>query len=363
MKDGILENKILKKVELAKTIIKKCRTKSGFQASVGLYGGSFWTRDLFYSIDSVLDLGYGPTVKKHIQEVLERQKATGEVPTFYVSLVSRGFAKGMLVYLWQLIKGKRKFKSDLEYTARWHRFMADNEYSLVMVMHHYVKKTKDTAFLNNNRGKIRKSVDFVNSSLEDFMIRGIGFHDAMKNYENKFCILSQVLLYHFYQCIGNKEYARNVKKKINTVFWNDRLGYYVDYIGSDHFDTLAHALAIIYGVVPKDRINKVVKAFSIASSKYGYKNITPTYPQGECGYAPYFYQNSTIWPFVHGFAILALIKTGNIKLAKEEFIKFTNQIGCNEWYDARTGKPMGSSGQLWSAALYLQVYENFKKYL
>jgi hypothetical protein len=64
-----------------------------------------------------------------------------------------------------------------------------------------------------------------------------------------------------------------------------------------------------------------------------------------------------VWPFVVGYAILALRKIGTpeaLALADEQIAKLRG-IGCAEWYDPETGVGYGSPAQGWSASLRAQV--------
>ena len=70
-------------------------------------------------------------------------------------------------------------------------------------------------------------------------------------------------------------------------------------------------------------------------------------------------QSFVIWPFIHGFAILALLKMGERALADQPFDEYTALSGFWEYYDPKTGKGYGAEEQLWSAALYLRVAAEF----
>jgi glycogen debranching enzyme len=76
---------------------------------------------------------------------------------------------------------------------------------------------------------------------------------------------------------------------------------------------------------------------------------------------PYQYHNGGIWPFVGGFWICALEKTGQSALAREELGKLAqanqkNNWQFNEWFHGKTGKPMGMPGQSWNAGAFLLAY-------
>lgn len=66
-------------------------------------------------------------------------------------------------------------------------------------------------------------------------------------------------------------------------------------------------------------------------------------------------QYGVIWPFIHGFMILAALKAGDVALAKTQYEKWNKVKGFFEWYDPVSGQGYGSNEQLWSAALYLCV--------
>ncbi len=73
---------------------------------------------------------------------------------------------------------------------------------------------------------------------------------------------------------------------------------------------------------------------------------------------PYQYHNGGIWPFIAGFWVLLLQKTGRKDLAQQELARYAevcriNNWEFNEWLHGKTGKPMGMPGQSWNAAMFL----------
>jgi hypothetical protein len=181
------------------------------------------------------------------------------------------------------------------------------------------------------------------------------WRDAMKIYVGKFLLSNQVVLFKMLRCLGEEELASQVRESINFWLWDDGLGHYQDFFGSEHFDCLGHSLGILWDVFPRARIKRIVKKFGLVATPFGFKNIHPPYPKSKCGQRPGVYQNSTVWPFVDSYAILALIKTKNLRWAKEEFLKMVRLEGFNEWYDPIIGVGRGSSGQLWSASTFCEV--------
>jgi glycogen debranching enzyme len=75
------------------------------------------------------------------------------------------------------------------------------------------------------------------------------------------------------------------------------------------------------------------------------------------------YQVGSIWPFICGFYVAALVAAKRFDLAEEKLIALTQAMklstdssllfGSNEWIKAQTGMPMGQNWQTWSAAMYL----------
>ncbi len=67
-----------------------------------------------------------------------------------------------------------------------------------------------------------------------------------------------------------------------------------------------------------------------------------------------------MWPFLGGFYVAALVKTGRIDAAAQmlEKLALLNHLGqFNEWHHGETGSPMGAEDQAWSAGMYLFASE------
>jgi glycogen debranching enzyme len=80
---------------------------------------------------------------------------------------------------------------------------------------------------------------------------------------------------------------------------------------------------------------------------------------------PHQYHNGGIWPFVAGFWVMLLTKTGRKELAWQELARYAevcrvNNWSFNEWFHGRTGEPMGMNGQSWNAAMFIMAYHALK---
>ncbi|MEM2928545.1 MAG: hypothetical protein QXP60_06240 [Nitrososphaerota archaeon] len=346
------------KLEEAKKTIEKCVGKNGFYASHDSYYGEYWIRDLIYSMKTLLNLGYKNLVKKNLIFFLENQKESGEIP-FKITNIN------IPSFLYSIFNFIRRPRTPFFPTPPklFYPFIPDSTILTIIGIYEYSKLCNDNEILQTYEKKIIKALDFLKKKANkkfNFII-GADWRDAMENYKNKYVFCNQILFFKMYQLIGEDRKAEKIKENINNIFWKEELGHYIDYIGGEnHIDVLGHALALIYDVPYKKYFEKIIKSIKKASTKFGYRNLWPPYKEEICNQKINSYQNSSIWPFIHGFVIIAFKKIGLKEEAEKEFIKFTNLKGFNEWYSPIDGRPSGSMYQLWSAALYLQAYEILK---
>jgi len=73
------------------------------------------------------------------------------------------------------------------------------------------------------------------------------------------------------------------------------------------------------------------------------------------------YHNGGSWPFVGGFWVMLLARLGKEKDAWRELerLALANRVNdweFNEWFQGRTGEPMGMPRQSWNAALFILAY-------
>ncbi|MFH0891570.1 MAG: glycoside hydrolase 100 family protein [Candidatus Falkowbacteria bacterium] len=159
----------------------------------------------------------------------------------------------------------------------------------------------------------------------------------------------------------------------------DNVPYYLHYIGhknaSDRCDVYANALAILFGVASPARAKAIVRWFrdKKISRKYPAIALYPPIERKDYDWRPYLdeenkpynYHNGGIWPFVGAFYVMALRKTGHLDPARKELARLAeanriNNWQFNEWFQGKTGKPMGMHGQSWNAATFLLAYHYLK---
>ena len=85
---GCMSGAFFEKEELAKKVIENCRMEKGFYASTQRYH-ELWLRDLVYSEDVLLKLGYQKDIKNHLSELIKLQRTNGQMPTVIDFSVSK----------------------------------------------------------------------------------------------------------------------------------------------------------------------------------------------------------------------------------------------------------------------------------
>jgi hypothetical protein len=209
---------------------------------------------------------------------------------------------------------------------------------------------------------------------------------------------------------GEHQRARLVAEKINRYFWyegdgnmlrhvahtfstesqeaQDSLGrkrwlpvkrvlvserYYVPYLGfravGEWFDALGNLLAILSGVADESRTATILDfierhGMAVAPMRSLTPVIEPGHPDWRDYYGmlnlPHHYHNGGIWPFIGGFYVAALVRSGRLKeagRALDQLAVLNREGGFNEWHHGETGKPMGVAAQAWSAGMYLFAHE------
>ena len=161
--------------------------------------------------------------------------------------------------------------------------------------------------------------------------------------------------------------------------------YYLPYVAfrdyADRFDTLGNLLAILTGATIPDQTARILDfIYGVGlDNPYPIRVLYPVIRPGEQDWRhyylvrnlnqPYHYHNGGIWPFVGGFYVATLVKAGKLAEAEQQLAKLAelNSLGrkevweFNEWFHGESGRPMGYSGQSWSAAMYIYAYETVKR--
>lgn len=147
------------------------------------------------------------------------------------------------------------------------------------------------------------------------------------------------------------------QSKAFTRCWNGR--YFRDYVGTEHFDILGNALAVLYEIADENQMESIFEHAISKTTPYGIPMGETFLPALSDEESKDMERGEVIWPFVNGYMLKAMILHGGQKwkqVAQSEFEKWNRLSGHFEWYSVSTGKGYGSSDQTWSAALYIIVH-------
>lgn len=354
--EGDVSGALLEKEEKAKRVIERCRRERGFYASTQRYH-ELWLRDLVYSVDVLLKLGYARDIENHLSEFIKLQRRSGQMPTVIDFSVSK------------LIR------------QTYQSCSSDTEILFVIGMLKYAGSSGNQ-FFKENEEAVKLCLAFIEGKLDEHqLIPGMDWRDAMPAYTGKFLLANQMILADMYDLLGDSAAANLVKENVNEFFYSRNLCCYADTINWEngevkqdhHFDCFGNALAIINGTASDQVSKSILYGFNDAKTVFGYRNILPYYEFNRakllltwyftCGVAngaflrnkPGLYQNSAIWPFVEIRVIEALKKLQLNSEAEAALNLMIDRKGFNEFYSPTTGVPGGSEGQLWTAAAVLSA--------
>lgn len=157
--------------------------------------------------------------------------------------------------------------------------------------------------------------------------------------------------------------------------------YYLPYVAfreyGDYCDVLGNLLAILCGVADAERSDAIIRyLYQIGAARpYPTKALYPAIHPGNPDWREYYrsrnlnlphqYHNGGIWPFIGGFHIATLVKTGwhdeAMNLLRDLAVACSLGVAepweFNEWLHGQTGNPMGYACQAWSAGMFLYAYE------
>lgn len=145
-------------------------------------------------------------------------------------------------------------------------------------------------------------------------------------------------------------------------------------------DVYGNILAGLFNVLDIER-SRVAFRFMWgvgANEPYPVANLYPTVNVGDPGWRNYYtvnllnlphhYHNGGIWPFIGAQWVRYVSRLGLKDIAQQELYKLAkvNKLGINdewefnEWVHGQTGRPMGKSYQAWSAAGFIQAYDELQ---
>lgn len=339
----------------ARSVIQRCEAPGGFYAG-GDYR-QYWMRDLVYGMEALLDLGCLERVEAHMAQFLDPVASGGRIPARIETPEGRlhGAVRPRLWFTALRQRGPYILRNLAQYPDPFQRWTMDSA-PLALIGLRRLQRAKSKLPRERSAEIARLKAGVASRrDPETGLLRGAGWMDAMDVYNGRFSLCGLAVQHRMHLAWGEKKAVERTRMVLEVGFWDPALGFYRDHDRGRAFDTTAHALLLQDEAIPGEHVPKVLKALEWAATRFGYLNLAPPYPAHACSQWPRVYQNSTVWPFVQGQAILALVTVGEERTARREMEKWNRLRGFNEWYDPGTGRPEGSPDQLWSAALFLQA--------
>ena len=122
-------------------------------------------------------------------------------------------------------------------------------------------------------------------------------------------------------------------------------------------------VGILFGVIPRDRAEKIVESLNTRSlTEYGICETYPYYP-AEFGYEPATYHNGAVWPWLSFVDVWGRLELGRraeafdlIKRVAYSDLVASGDWSANEHINSLTGQNLGFQLQGWNAGLFGVVF-------
>ncbi len=364
MKEARTTGAVRAKIRAARELIESCVSPRGMGiwASRERYEHQLWTRDFVLAAAPALRLmGREDVVSAHLLQLSRRQRPSGKIPILFLdsdlaflrAKVERSIREGKMSFMLQ----RYLETGGVEDLSPWTR---DSEFLFAIGMLEHLDTLAASSVRQDECAiPAARALVYVRKELMiDGLVRGADWRDTNTWLNDAALLSNNCLLYHALRLALRKRWAGKLKKLINDRFWTG--SGYRDYLGVETADALGQALGILYDVIPKYRYPAVLRSFDELHTPRGYlaNDCRPnprTPAERKLLRLKRMKQSFVIWPFIHGYVILALLKMGKGELAERAFREYTALSGFWEYYDPKTGKGYGAKEQLWSAALYLRA--------
>ena len=361
-----MKQKRINKLKEARSILECSIGPLGIFAGCDRYENQYWTRDFVLAgKDSLILLNRDEVIRKQLIAIAERQRNSGSIPSRFakdrIHFAKKLFKEEVLGdwrYLFHKLLTSQIYlikRNPLNF-HRWFIWYADSEILFIIAAREYIDKTNDKNVVPLLNQKIDKAFNYIEKKLmQDGLVVGSDWRDTVYSLSDKHVFNVNIMLWRAYMLNDKKEKANKLRERIEKSFYNGN--FYSDTPGDYIFDTLGHSLAILWNFIPEERYKKILDKYNEMETPFGYKANNMIFPKELLGYIDFERTNqfSTVWPFIHGYAILALIHMRKYDLVKKQ-MKVWNKIdNFYEWYSSESGEGRGAKEQMWSAALYLIV--------
>ena len=384
---------IAEAVEAARRVLEKNISARGLVASIDVYP-EVWARDMVITF-----LGAAISKEPHILEAFR---------TSLELLASRQDRFGQIPFFVRLADDHTSYRS------------ADSNPWFVIGACYYARLSGDAGWLQSQAPAILKALDWCES--RDFAQTGLmesgecdDWADLLSNrgnvlFPNVLCAAAcrlaarDLRASHPAEAAALQTRAETMAAAIQRVFrvapldsYEDQTHhrtrtlmsltlrqcpYFLPWVGvfdfGERFDTTANLLAVITGAADPAQAEQIldfIRQTGLASPM-PVRVLYPPIQPGDRDWRDYYkvwlnnmpdcYHNGGAWPWVGGLYVAALVHTGQLREAAEQLAQLARAIRagkekweCNEWLHGRTGEPMGSKYQAWSAGMFLYAKHAF----
>ena len=332
-----------------------------------------YTRDLMLSAFGILpagDPGLVEMLRRVLDSLVETQSPLGQISSLAHDPTDLGSSDATPLFLigsglYRLSTGEdHLFEAAVEKAFRWMSYQRPDEISLVAQMPTSDWRDEQWVF---GYGLYVNTLYYIALRLHHLDEEAERFRRVMNHFDLRSRRMNRRI--HEGLAITDRPYF---------ALWAYKM------YNNERFDLLGNSLAVLSGLVTRERAAEIMQWLKLASADlrlhgelavdlppclipYIQHGDPDWYPRMEQYNLPGSYHNGGIWPFICGFYIAALIKTGEREFAESQLQALTELVrkgketglvfGFNEWYQAQTGLPQGQDWQTWSAAVYLYALE------
>lgn len=293
-------------------------------------------------------------------------------------------------------------KSD--YTAWWGNHY-DSPSFLALMLYDYVKHTGDTDFLRKKIDgvtvydkaeaavvKLSMFADETNLLYKGGIYNKRDWADEVNRYgyvtydevlyARAWLSLSRLCMLLGEQNKGNmfEEKYHKVKDAINTLLWDEKLGYYVNFKNHDYTEnnlSIDTVFAVIFGIADATRAQRVLHNMenmlecrnntAVKAADFGVMSVYPFYKHPRSAYnkssEPFHYHNGSNWPYLSAMYAYAKRQHGmEYKYALESWFTYNvekHNFTPIEYFSSV--QPDGSLLQAWSSAAAFVLDEKLSK--
>jgi hypothetical protein len=381
------------KLYQAYEILRECLGDHGVWADPSRYRRQCWTRDFGLAIQPLLLAPHpgfiGPwrastVAGRHLKSLEARQRPDGQVPILFLDGLA-GHARFLADKVKRSVRdGKVSFMLGRYLKGELGQLTPGTRDSELLYVVAALEHEAATGTLPVSRDSVKLAMRYIKRNLLDSrgLLLGADWRDTMeKPLRDKALLSNNALLCHAYDLMGKTvpmfvEHARLQRKLMGDVFWDgvvlqDWPGNQSNAFSSkQRFDPLGASLAVLHDVVSPERYADVLEGFRSVDTPHG---VTI-----KCRHNPVSAEEVeviertdgvVVWPFVVGFAVLAMQKMADRSAkvsgshdwskfqfaVRAQFDKLVSLTGFREWYDPVTGEGYGADRQLWSATLYARA--------